>query len=59
MDPFKSRARLFHLGTEDQIPENDPICNFGLESTRVLILMSIPRFFDMGNPLGLLSDRSD
>ena len=34
-------------------------CYFGLERARDLILVSIPRFWDMGNPLGLFSDAPD
>ena len=34
-------------------------CNFGLERARDLILVSIPRFWDMGNLLGPFSDAPD
>ena len=34
-------------------------CNFGLERARDLILVSIPRFSGMGNPLGPFSDIPD
>ena len=35
------------------------ICNFGSEHARALILVSIPRFGTMGNPMGPFSDTSD
>ena len=39
--------------------ENGNIYNFGSEHARDLILVSIPRFWAMGNSLGLFSDTSD
>ena len=35
------------------------ICNFGSEYARDFILVSIPRFWGMGNSLGLFSDTPD
>ena len=39
--------------------QNGQICNFCSEPARDLILVSIPRFLGMGNPLGPFSDTSD